>query len=422
MPGTGTSPVEILRNTLVFQIERAALAQLRPRIPGCSFLLSALRFLWQEGTSRERIVAAGSYYVEVDKALKGGGLAFRDAGRSGHGVPTQSYADRDLPNLEWTAEVPVAAGTALAWRNVLPHRFHAIESTADKGGPPACRTFLNFFVVDPQRPIVGPGRTLGALGGACNNRVDLGKKRAAAAMEPLLKPLPADVCREIASSFLPSSAQWASLDEAVAWRDRVRHALARAPAGGFAEVSCWGNSGDVKWVDSLEDAIYRQQRGGNGGRSIPLKRLTSADSFHQGAIMEGRLAVPFVPASDDEDEGGGGGGGGGDAGGGGGGDAGGGGGGGGDDDAWVHFQYGPHATIREVTMPPPRERNKASAQAAPRNVLTLAKAAACAARRAKTTKQAPAQIGKATWARSRPQGTQWKVVPESEVHSWTIGD
>ena len=229
-----------------------------------------------EGTSRERIVAAGSYYAEVDSRLEGGGLVFRSGGEA----PSVHYR---RAGLELTAEVPVAAGTAVAWSNDCPHRFRALRAGGAGGGEAgdgggagvACRTFLTFFVVDPARPIAGAD-VLDA-----NNRRDVARRRLAAVFfdqrgwrcaraAPGARRwggrrvyLPPSVARLLAS-FVPCRGQWGSAAEEFAWRDRMRLAMTRAPGGGFAEISCWGNLGNVRWCGRVKEAVALQDRAGAG--------------------------------------------------------------------------------------------------------------------------------------------------------------
>jgi hypothetical protein len=47
-------------------------------------------------------------------------------------------------------ELEVKQGSAVAFSNVIPHRFRKI---VNQGEEPQQRTFLNFFVVDPSRPL-----------------------------------------------------------------------------------------------------------------------------------------------------------------------------------------------------------------------------------------------------------------------------
>jgi hypothetical protein len=51
-------------------------------------------------------------------------------------------------------DVQVAAGRAAVFSNAIPHRHKAIVNHGDSIGS---RLFVNFFVVDPAKPIVATG-------------------------------------------------------------------------------------------------------------------------------------------------------------------------------------------------------------------------------------------------------------------------
>ncbi|KAI9359178.1 hypothetical protein DFJ73DRAFT_817274 [Zopfochytrium polystomum] len=143
---------------------------------------------WHLEGQTENITAAGVYFLQVDDGLRGGHLKFRP---------------RFLPDHEIeyrTRVVPVVQGTAVCFRNTLPHRLAKITN------PTAAtlrRLFINFFVVDP----------------AC--------------------PLP--------STTTVSAPSSASLQEAKDKRADARAAMAEAVSGwGFIH---WGNVGNLEYLD-----------------------------------------------------------------------------------------------------------------------------------------------------------------------------
>jgi hypothetical protein len=94
---------------------------------------------WHVEGQNENIVAVGVYYLQLDEGLSGGNLKFR---------PTDS--PQPFYDIESDCELDVKQGSAVVFSNMMPHRFRKIENNTFEEKR---RTFLNFFVVDPSRPL-----------------------------------------------------------------------------------------------------------------------------------------------------------------------------------------------------------------------------------------------------------------------------
>ena len=97
---------------------------------------------WHTEGQTENIVAVGVYYLHVDDQLEGGGLKFRP-----------KYAPQDCYDgiITHHQVSSVQTGAAVVFSNSIPHRFQQIRNlTPDDGRR---RTFLNFFIVDPEQQI-----------------------------------------------------------------------------------------------------------------------------------------------------------------------------------------------------------------------------------------------------------------------------
>lgn len=133
------------RRSCKLQVVVKAQAYLMP--PGAAYAGK-----WHLEGLTENIVAVGAYYLEADPALQGGTIRFRNLNTPAH----------DNINLVSTVEVQTREGCALAWANTLPHRVRRLHhpaqaarpgGNAEAAAPLARRTFINFFVVDPTRPL-----------------------------------------------------------------------------------------------------------------------------------------------------------------------------------------------------------------------------------------------------------------------------
>ena len=95
--------------------------------------------MWHVDGVTENVVAVGVYYAQVDEELEGGDLKFRPA----HAPTPENLYPIDV-------RVPVREGTAVMFSSDLPHRFCMIRNSASYT---ARRTFINMFVIDPDRPV-----------------------------------------------------------------------------------------------------------------------------------------------------------------------------------------------------------------------------------------------------------------------------
>jgi len=182
---------------------------------------------WHTEGQTENIIAVGVYYLHIDDQLQGGALKFRPP-----------YAPQDWYNgIETDHEVSsVQTGTAVVFSNSIPHRFRQIRNlTKDDGRR---RTFLNFFIVDPEQ------------------RIDLKWKEIVYSPKDMI----IEILREWNDGRLPDvvlekilkmlkSSMWETADEAKEFRSRVRRAMLDEKSGwGWI---CWGNSGTTEFVRSL---------------------------------------------------------------------------------------------------------------------------------------------------------------------------
>jgi hypothetical protein len=182
---------------------------------------------WHTEGHTENIVAAGVYYLHIDDELEGGTLKFRP-----------KYAPQNwYPDIETDHEVTsVQTGTAVVFSNSIPHRFRQIRNlTKDDGRR---RTFLNFFIVDPEQ------------------RIELNSKEIVYAPKDMIIEilrkwndgrLP-DIVLEKILKILKSS-MWETIDEAKEFRNRVRRAMLDEKSGwGWI---CYGNCGTTEFVRAL---------------------------------------------------------------------------------------------------------------------------------------------------------------------------
>jgi hypothetical protein len=181
---------------------------------------------WHTEGQTENIIAVGVYYLHIDDQLEGGTLKFRP-----------QYAPQQWYNIETDHEVTsVQTGTAVVFSNSIPHRFRQIRNlTTDDGRR---RTFLNFFIVDPEQPI------------------DLKWKEIVHAPKDKI----IEILREWNNGQLPDlilekilkmlkSSMWETEDQAKEFRNRVRRAMLEEKSGwGWI---CYGNCGTTEFVRSL---------------------------------------------------------------------------------------------------------------------------------------------------------------------------
>jgi len=160
---------------------------------------------WHVEGFTENIIAAGVYYLEIPDELWEGGLKFRP-----HSNPHPMY------NIDTDIDVRVKQGSALVFSNTLPHRFKKIFNNTERE---IRRTFINFFIVDPTKPLTSCGTLINVLG---NNYI---------------------------------SRLWPEKELAVAFRERVRQLLKQLKSGwGYI---FYGNCGVSKYLSDREKDMER---------------------------------------------------------------------------------------------------------------------------------------------------------------------
>lgn len=182
---------------------------------------------WHTEGHTENIVAVGVYYLHIDDELEGGTLKFRP--KCG---PQEWYA-----GIKTDYEVTsVKSGTCVVFSNCIPHRFRQIRNlTRDDGRR---RTFLNFFIVDPDQPI------------------EINRKELVLASRDTISNilqqwndgrLPNVVLEKILSIL--NRSMWKNVMEAKQFRQTVRQAMLNE-RNGWGWI-CWGNCGTTEFVRAL---------------------------------------------------------------------------------------------------------------------------------------------------------------------------
>jgi hypothetical protein len=101
---------------------------------------------WHTEGVTENIDCVGVYYVEWPSTLTGGELKFRTTE-----IPNERYRDYMAnPDAALSLSVPMKEGSAAVFQNTVPHRFRYLTNQTDK---PLYRSFVNFFIVDPTKPL-----------------------------------------------------------------------------------------------------------------------------------------------------------------------------------------------------------------------------------------------------------------------------
>ena len=194
---------------------------------------------WHTEGLTENIIAVGVYYLHVDDQLTGGSLKFRPkAGPLPHSVYSEGIEmDHCISSIR--------TGIATVFSNSIPHRFQQIQNLTNNDS--RRRTFLNFFIVDPERRI--PLQSNNVL---CSPKDTI--------IEVLRRwndgRLPSVVEQHIVN-FLNMASAWENENEAKEFRSRVRRAMLEEKSGwGWIE---WGNMGTTGFVSSLctWDPAYR---------------------------------------------------------------------------------------------------------------------------------------------------------------------
>ncbi|CAF0913740.1 unnamed protein product [Adineta ricciae] len=183
---------------------------------------------WHTEGHTENIIAVGVYYLHVDDQLEGGALKFRPR-----------YAPQDYYDGIQTDHCisSVQTGAAIVFSNSIPHRFQQIRNlTSDDGRR---RTFLNFFIVDPNEPI--PVSSNSIICAPKDVIVDTLQKWNAGRL-----PV---VVRDEIYRLLKISSAWENENEAKEFRRHVRRAMMDEKSGwGWI---CWGNCGTTEFVRAL---------------------------------------------------------------------------------------------------------------------------------------------------------------------------
>lgn len=151
--------------------------------------------------------------------LEGGNVKFRP-----DSSPNDTYAE--WSNIITSSQALVKEGAALVFANYIPHRFRKIVNRDNK---PHRRTFINFFIVDPTKPLkstkVVPSNDFLRTILSTFVRRTLGKT------------LPSPIASQIIS-YIPGL--WGSLVQARKFRAQAREAMLKDKSG-------WGWINWVRW-------------------------------------------------------------------------------------------------------------------------------------------------------------------------------
>jgi hypothetical protein len=182
---------------------------------------------WHTEGQTENIIAVGVYYLDIDDQLEGGTLKFR---------PKKTPST--YPDIETDHYVSsVKSGTAVVFSNSIPHRFQQIRNLTYENG--RRRTFINFFIVDPEQPIR-----------LSSNEIIYAPKDL---IIQVIQKWNEDGLTEFAIDYilkmLNLSSIWETQNCAKEFRTRVRRAMLDEKKGwGYI---CWGNCGTTEFVRSL---------------------------------------------------------------------------------------------------------------------------------------------------------------------------
>eukprot|EP01117_Protostelium_nocturnum_P008125 TRINITY_DN2899_c0_g1_i3.p1 TRINITY_DN2899_c0_g1~~TRINITY_DN2899_c0_g1_i3.p1 ORF type:complete len:479 (+),score=109.54 TRINITY_DN2899_c0_g1_i3:3833-5269(+) len=180
---------------------------------------------WHTEGMTENISAVGVYYLEVEPGLTGGCLKFRNAQ-----APSPSY------DIYADAQVDVKEGSAVVFSNSLPHRFRMITNDTDEK---KTRAFINFFVVDPNKPLYPTTADIPSSALALKALVELGKNSTN-------QTIPLPIYKEILD-WIPGL--WSSASEAKRLRQRCRDAMNQVKSG-WGWIN-YGNCGTINFVPSV---------------------------------------------------------------------------------------------------------------------------------------------------------------------------
>ncbi|OMJ87493.1 hypothetical protein SteCoe_10829 [Stentor coeruleus] len=173
---------------------------------------------WHVEGKTENIIAGGVYYCKIDSGFNNDQVLFRP-----RQAPNSYYAEGIGINVE--QEIDVKENSAFVFLNCIPHKFLELVNRTNK---PLERLFLNFFIVDPTKPI---------------ESTSFGYEAEKALIK--LKKFPKVIIEEILSFiiFRPNAIIAKEL------RRKARQDMQNDQTGwGFIN---YGNSGDVCFIDDL---------------------------------------------------------------------------------------------------------------------------------------------------------------------------
>ncbi|OMJ87470.1 hypothetical protein SteCoe_10801 [Stentor coeruleus] len=98
---------------------------------------------WHVEGKTENIVAGGVYYCKIDFGFENDQVLFRPKQ-----APDLSYSS--YIGISAEQEIDVKENSAFVFLNCIPHKFLELANQTDE---PLERLFLNFFIVDPTKPI-----------------------------------------------------------------------------------------------------------------------------------------------------------------------------------------------------------------------------------------------------------------------------
>ncbi|UJR32942.1 hypothetical protein I4U23_020403 [Adineta vaga] len=183
---------------------------------------------WHTEGHTENIVAVGVYYLHVDDELEGGALKFRPK------YACQKYYD-EIETDHFISCVKTGAGVVFS--NSIPHRFQQIRNLTHDNG--RRRTFLNFFIVDPEQPIELKSDAI----------IRAPKDVIIGTLQAWNDGRLPDVVLSNILKLLNISSAWDNANEAKEFRCRVRRAMIDEKTGwGWI---CWGNCGTTEFVRAL---------------------------------------------------------------------------------------------------------------------------------------------------------------------------
>lgn len=166
------------------------------------------------------------YFISsLPSVLEGGNVKFRpDA------CPEPFYAE--TYQIQTSADASVKEGAAIVFGNTIPHRFRMIKnSTAEHRR----RTFINFFIVDPNKPLPST-KTIPST--------DFLKVVLTHYASKTLKiSLPIPIATHIIK-FVPGA--WGSIVEAKKFRAKAREAMIKEKTG-------WGW---INWVFYFDEKFF----------------------------------------------------------------------------------------------------------------------------------------------------------------------